>query len=138
MTHPIEAPAGADPEREKVAAFRASLPATRAGIYLDAGTSGLIPAESAAAMRQAEERELALGRATRDADEELADRMAEARGALAAVLGTAIDRVALTHSTTEGIGLAVGTIDWRPGERALTTSQEQPGLLASWRPHGTA
>ena len=129
MTHPIEAPAGADPEREKVAAFRASLPATRAGIYLDAGTSGLIPAESAAAMRQAEERELALGRATRDADEELADRMAEARGALAAVLGTDIDRVALTHSTTEGIGLAVGTIDWRPGDRALTTSQEHPGLL---------
>jgi L-cysteine/cystine lyase len=129
MTHPIEAPAGADPEREKVAALRASLPATSAGIYLDAGTSGPIPAESAAAMRQAAERELALGRATRDADEELAERMAEARGALAAVLGTDIDRVALTHSTTEGIGLAVGTIDWRPGDRALTTSQEHPGLL---------
>ncbi len=129
MTHSIEAPAGADPEREKVAALRASLPATRAGIYLDAGTSGPIPAESAAAMREAEEREVALGRAIRDADEELADRMAEARGALAAVLGTDIDRVALTHSTTEGIGLAVGTIDWRPGDRVLTTSQEHPGLL---------
>jgi len=129
MTNPIEAPAGAEPEREKVAALRASLPATRAGIYLDAGTSGPIPAESAAAMRQAEERELALGRTTPDADEELADRMAEARGAVAAVLGTDIDRVALTHSTTEGIGLAVGTIDWRPGDRALTTSQEHPGLL---------
>lgn len=129
MTHPIEAPAGPDPDREKVIALRASLPATRAGIYLDTGSSGPIPAESAAAMRQAEELELALGRATRDAHEELGDRMAEARGALAAVLGTDIDRVALTHSTTEGIGLAVGTIDWRPGDRALTTSQEHSGLL---------
>src|SRR5664279_592602 len=103
MTHPIEAPAGADPDREKVDALRASLPATSAGIYLDTGTCGPIPAESAAAMRQAEERELALGRATRDAVEDLADRMAEARGALAAILGTDMDRVALTHSTTEGI-----------------------------------
>ena len=129
MTHPIEAPAGSDPDREKIAALRASLPATGAGIYLDTGSSGPIPAESAAAMRQAEERELALGRGTRDAAEDLADRMAEARGALAAILGTDMDRVALTHSTTEGIGLAVGTIDWRPGDRAVTTSQEHPGLL---------
>jgi len=129
MTHPIEAPANSDPEREKVAALRAALPATRAGIYLDTGTCGPIPAESAAATRQAEERDLALGRATRDADEELADRMAEARGSLAAILGTDIDCVALTHSTTEGIGLAVGTLDWRPGDRVLTSSQEHPGLL---------
>jgi L-cysteine/cystine lyase len=129
MTDPIEAPAGTDPDRDKVATLRASLPATRAGIYLDTGTCGPIPAESAAAMRQAEERELALGRATRDVREELEDRMAEARGALAASLGTDIDCVALTHSATEGIGLAIGTVDWQPGDRALTTSQEHPGLL---------
>jgi len=120
-----ETPAG----REKLAALRAALPATRAGIYLNTGTCGPIPAESAAAMRLAEERELALGRATRDAHEELLDRMAEARGTLAAVLGTDMDSVALTHSTTEGIGLAVGTLDWRPGDRALTTNHEHPGVL---------
>ena len=116
-------------DREKLAALRAALPATQAGIYLNTGTCGPIPAESAAAMRLAEERELALGRATRDAYEEMLDRMAEARGALAAVLGTDIDSVALTRSTTEGIGLAVGTLDWRPGDRALTTNHEHPGVL---------
>ena len=116
-------------DREKLAALRAALPATRAGIYLNTGTCGPIPAESAAAMRRAEEREVAIGRATRDAHEELLDRMAEARGALAAVLGTDMDSVALTHSTTEGIGLAVGTLDWRPGDRALTTNHEHPGVL---------
>jgi L-cysteine/cystine lyase len=119
----------ASADREKLAALRAALPATRAGIYLDTGTCGPIPAESAEAMRRAEERELALGRATGDAHEELRDRMAEARGALAAVLGTDMNGVALTHSTTEGMGLAVGTPDWRPGDRALTTSHEHPGLL---------
>jgi L-cysteine/cystine lyase len=55
--------------------------------------------------------------------------MAEARGALAAVLGSDIDSVALTHSATDGIGLAVGTLDWRPGDRALTTNHEHPGVL---------
>ena len=134
MHDPTEAQrAGADREtagdREKLAALRAALPATRAGIYLNTGTCGPIPAESAAAMRRAEEQELAIGRATRDAHEELLDRMAEARGALAAVLGTDMDSVALTHSTTEGIGLAVGTLDWRPGDRALTTNHEHPGVL---------
>jgi len=132
-----EAPADREPaadgetlaDREKLAALRSALPATRAGIYLNTGTCGPIPAESAAAMRLAEERELALGRATRDAYEELLDRMAEARGALAAVLGTDMDSVALTRSTTEGIGLAIGTLDWRPGDRALTTNHEHPGVL---------
>src|SRR5450756_1958716 len=40
-----------------------------------------------------------------------------------------MDSVALTHSTTEGIGLAVGTLDWGPGDRALTTNHEHPGVL---------
>ena len=129
MPNPIEALRNADPEREKVAALRAALPATGAGIYLNTGTCGPIPAEAAAAMRGAEERELARGRATPDAYEELVDRMAEARGTLAAVLGTDMGCVALTHSATEGVGLAVGTLDWRPGDRALTTNHEHPGVL---------
>jgi len=129
MLDPTEAHPTAFPDREKLAALRAALPATRAGIYLDTGSCGPIPVESAAAMREAEDRELALGRATGEASDELLDRMAEARGALAAILGTDIGGVALTHSTTEGIGLAVGTLDWRPGDRALTTGQEHPGLL---------
>jgi L-cysteine/cystine lyase len=48
---------------------------------------------------------------------------------VAAVLGTDMDLVAMTHSTTEGINLALGTIDWRPGDRAVTTSLEHPGVM---------
>ncbi len=129
MLDSTQAQPPAVPDHEKLAALRAALPATRAGIYLDTGSCGPIPVESAAATREAEDRELALGRATGEARDELVDRMAEARAALAAILGTDIDGVALTHSTTEGIGLAVGTLDWRPGDRALTTSHEHPGLL---------
>ena len=38
------------PDPEKVTAVREALPATRAGIYLNAGTCGPIPAESQRAM----------------------------------------------------------------------------------------
>jgi L-cysteine/cystine lyase len=54
--------------------------------------------------------------------------MDEARGVVAAVLGTDMDLVALTHSTTEGVNLALGTIDWRAGDRVVTTSLEHPGV----------
>jgi L-cysteine/cystine lyase len=125
---PAAGPAAADSERERLAALRAGLPATRAGIYLNTGTAGPLPAEAAAAMAEAADRELAVGRATRESFEELTARMDEARAVVAAVLGTEMDLVALTHSTTEGVNLALGTIDWRPGDRAVTTSLEHPGV----------
>ena len=39
------------PDEEKVAAIRAELVATGAGIYLDAATAGPLPNETARAMR---------------------------------------------------------------------------------------
>ncbi len=54
--------------------------------------------------------------------------MDEARGVVAAILGTDVDLVAITHSTTEGVNLALGTIDWRPGDRAVTTTLEHPAV----------
>jgi L-cysteine/cystine lyase len=122
------APAPAPTDAERLAVLRAGLPATRAGIYLNTGTAGPLPAEAAAAMAEIADRELAVGRATRESFEELLARLDEARAVVAAVLGTGMDLVALTHSTTEGINLALGTIDWRAGDRAVTTSLEHPGV----------
>jgi L-cysteine/cystine lyase len=120
--------AAAPTDAERLAVLRAGLPATRAGIYLNTGTAGPLPAEAAAAMAEIADRELAVGRATRESFEELVVRLDEARAVVAAVLGTGMDLVALTHSTTEGINLALGTIDWRPGDRAVTTWLEHPGV----------
>ncbi len=122
------APSPGSSDAERLAGLRAGLPATRAGIYLNTGTAGPLPAEAAAAMAEVAERELALGRATRESYEDLLERMDEARAVVAAVLGTDVDLVALTHSTTEGVNLALGTIDWRPGDRVVTTTLEHPGV----------
>jgi L-cysteine/cystine lyase len=118
------------PDPEKVAALRAAMPATGAGIYLNAGSAGPIPAETQAAMDEQAALELAVGRASYPALLAFLDRMAEVRAAIAAVLVADPDDIALTHSTTDGLNLALGGIRWRPGDRVVTTNHEHPEVMA--------
>lgn len=116
------------PDPEKVAALRTLLPATAAGIYLNAGSAGPIPAETQAAMDEQARMELAVGRANVDQMLAFFDRMAEVRAAVAAVLVADPDDIALTHSTSDGINMALGGIRWQPGDRVVTTNHEHPGV----------
>jgi len=117
------------PDPEKVAAIRTLLPATAAGIYLNAGTCGPMPAETQRAMDEQAASELAVGRAKVDQWQAFGQRMAEARSSLAAALVADPDDIALTHSTTDGINLVVSSLPWVPGDRVLTTNHEHPGVL---------
>src|SRR6185437_11097151 len=67
----------------KLARLRDLLPATSAGIYLDTATFGPLPSETAAAMREADEWELKVGRPTVGRDEDMEQRVEEARAVLA-------------------------------------------------------
>jgi L-cysteine/cystine lyase len=115
------------PEDDLLTAVRAALPALDAGIYLNTGSVGPLPAETAAAMADLETYELQTGRAHSDYWTETQQRMAEARAAVAAVLTADVSDIALTHSTTDGMNAGVWAIDWNPGDRAVTTSLEHPG-----------
>jgi L-cysteine/cystine lyase len=117
------------PDPEKVAAVRALLPATAAGIYLNAGTAGPMPAETHRAMEEAAARELAVGRASPDEFPFVLERMAELRASVAAVIVANPDDVAITHSTTDGMNQAINALPWRPGDRVITTRHEHPGGL---------
>lgn len=121
------APFSPDPER--LAAVREALPSLGAGIYLNTGSVGPIPAESAAAMADFANWELTTGRAHVDAWEEALQRMAEARAAVAAVLTTDPAAIALTHSATDGMNAIAAAIEWRPGDRVLATCLEHVGAL---------
>ena len=76
------------PDPERLAAVREALPSLGAGIYLNTGSVGPIPAETAAAMADFATWELTTGRAHVDDWPEVLQRMAEARAAVAAVLTT--------------------------------------------------
>jgi len=69
------------PDDEKLAAVRQALPALSAGIYLNTGSAGPLPRETARAMADLAEYELAVGRAAPDYDLQSIERMAEARAA---------------------------------------------------------
>jgi L-cysteine/cystine lyase len=114
------------PDPEKLAAVREALPALSAGIYLNTGSVGPLPAETAAAMAEIEAYERDIGRAHPDYFTEFLARMAEARAGVAAVLGTDVDLVALTHAATDGMNVATSLVDWRSGDRAVTTAHEHP------------
>lgn len=117
------------PDPEKLAAIRVALPATGAGIYLNTGTSGPLPAATVRAMRELEDWEERVGRADPAGWDAFLERMDECRGVLAALLSAGPESIALTHSTTDGMNIATWGVDWRPGDRALTTNAEHPGLL---------
>ncbi len=119
------------PDEEKLAAVRAGLPAVDAGIYLNTGSVGPLPAETAKAMADLEGWELRTGRAHVDAYHDSLERMAEARAGAAAVLHTDVDAIALTHCTTDGMNHAAWSIDWRPGDRVVTTQLEHAGGLGA-------
>jgi L-cysteine/cystine lyase len=115
------------PDPEKLAAVRTALPALSAGIYLNTGSVGPLPAETAAAMAELELRERDIGRAHPDDFLDFTERMAEARAAVAAVVGTDVGAVAVTHSTTDAMNAATLLPDWRAGGRAVTTAHEHAG-----------
>ncbi|HEX5149631.1 MAG TPA: aminotransferase class V-fold PLP-dependent enzyme [Candidatus Limnocylindrales bacterium] len=117
------------PDAEKLAAIREALPALSAGIYLNTGSAGPLPAETAAAMAEIAARERDVGRAHDDVFEESLIRFAEARAAVAAVLGTDVGAVGLAHSTTDAMNAGTLAVDWRGGGRIVTTRSEHAGGL---------
>lgn len=119
-------------EADKVAALRLALPATSAGIYLNAGTCGPLPVETAAAMAELADWELRLGRASPDTYYDVLQRMEEARASIAAIIAADTRDIALTHAVSEALNVAVWGIDWRPGDRAVTARQfEHAGGLSA-------
>lgn len=124
------------PDEDKVAAIRAELVATGAGIYLDAAGAGPLPAEADRAMREWADWELRVGRAGDEAEAEFQVRVDEARGTIAAILVAPPERVTLAPSVALAVHLAAVARRWRPGDRILAAASLEPSVRASL--HGLA
>jgi L-cysteine/cystine lyase len=118
------------PDSEKLSAVRDALPALGAGIYLNTGSVGPLPAETAAAMAEIVDYELRIGRAHMDYFDAFLERLAEARAAVAAILAADIDEIAITHSTSTAMNVAIGSVVLGPGDRVVTTRSEHAAGLA--------
>jgi L-cysteine/cystine lyase len=114
-------------DEDKLAAVREALPSLKAAIQLNTGSVGPMTAEASAAMEQLEHYERDFGRAAAEYWAEFAQRLEEAKAAVAAVIGGDIDEVAITHAATDGMNQGTWAIDWQPGDRAVSTCHEHPG-----------
>jgi L-cysteine/cystine lyase len=110
------------------AAFRSRFPVLERIAYLNAGSDGPLPRGAVDAAREALDAQETGGRtsahfmARQEADTAL-------REVYAARLGAAVADVALTTSTSEGIGKVLVGLGLGPGDEVLTSDAEHPGLV---------
>lgn len=112
------------------AALRSEFPVLEHMAYLNAGTDGPLPAAAVVAAREELDAELSQGRATAHFERRFA-LQDELRAGYARVLGCDVADVALTTSTSEGIGAVMAGLDLGPGDEIVSSDQEHPGLIGS-------
>ena len=117
------------------AALRAEFPVLERVAYLNAGTDGPL---AAAAVRSAQlELEAALGEGrTTPHFERRFELQAKLREGYARVMGAAVEDVALTTSTSEGIGAVMAGMDLGPGDEIVSSDQEHPGVIGPLKAAG--
>src|SRR4051812_32115425 len=98
--------------------LRRQFPVLERLVYLNAGTDGPIPSAAIEASRQELDAELADGRVRAHFERrfELQD---ELRKGYARVLGCPVEDVAVTTSTSDGIGRVLAGLDLGPGDEIL-------------------
>jgi len=104
-------------------AVRAALPALARGAYMNTGTAGPLPLAAATALRAAFELEVEQGRIG-----PLPSPFAAAREAVARLLQTTADRIALLHHSSDGLNAAALGLRFRPGDAVVTTDVEHAAL----------
>jgi L-cysteine/cystine lyase len=98
--------------------------------YLNTGTNGPVPRTALDAMRAELERSSLEPRIGMPYYERLIGLRSETRAAFGRTVGVPAEQIALTNSTTQGVGMVTAGIDWSPGDELITTTEEHPGLLS--------
>jgi len=110
------------------ASLRSEFPVLAEVAYLNAGTDGPLPAAAVAAARGELEAELGEGRARAHFERRFA-LQDQLRAGYARVMGCDDADVALTTSTSEGIGAVMAGLGLGPGDEIVSSDQEHPGLI---------
>ncbi len=110
--------------------IRDQLPSLEGVTFLNAGTNGPMPRAAEQAMR--EELELAVRRPRigMAVFQHMMELRVRARAALARSVNAPPEQVAVTSSTSNGVGIVMAGLDWSPGDEVVTTTEEHPGILS--------
>ena len=113
----------------RVDALRSELPAVLTTGYFNTGSYGPLPRAAQQAAAAVAEREFALGRIPPGAYEANRDRNRSVASLAAEIFGADADEIAVTHSASEGLNIALSGMTWRAGDEVITTQEEHPALL---------
>ena len=97
--------------------------------YLNAGTFGPLARQTAAAVQEQLDADLADGRFGKEYFERMLDLRKQARALLGGLVGADPEQVSLTGSTTDGCNIVLAGLDLQPEDEIVTTSEEHFGLL---------
>jgi selenocysteine lyase/cysteine desulfurase len=111
-----------------LAALRAQFPILERVAYLNAGTDGPVPRAAQEAVVNEVASQLEEGRAHAHFERRFELQVALRQG-YADLLGCAPDDLALTTSTSEGLGKVLAGMDIGPGDEFVTSDEEHPGLI---------
>jgi selenocysteine lyase/cysteine desulfurase len=115
-----------------VAALRAQFPVLERLAYLNSGTDGPLPEVARAAAAAELDAAARDGRAGAHFERRLA-LQAALRAGYARLVGAPESEVALTTSTSDGLGRLLAGLDFAPGDEIVSSDQEHPGLLGPLR-----
>jgi L-cysteine/cystine lyase len=110
--------------------LRAQFPVLEHSAYLNAGTSGPVPARAVAAAEESLARQLEQGRGGRAFFDSTSEMDSELRARVAGLVNCRPEELIVTGATTDGINAALLALDLRRGDEVLTSDEEHPGLLA--------
>ena len=121
-----------DGERMTPRELRADVPALDDAAYFNFGAHGPSPkyvVEAAASFIEEHE----YGSARADPYDHAFGTYERVRERIAAFVGAAPEEIALTESTSDGIGRVAGAIDWEPGDVVVRTDLEHPAGVLPWK-----
>src|SRR3954466_9579195 len=108
----------------KVDELRSQLPAVLTTGYFNSGSYGPLPVVAQRAATAVAEQELTMGRIPPGVHEANRERNRSAASLAAEIFNADPNEIALTHSASEGLNIALAGITWRPGDEVVTTSEE--------------
>ena len=119
-------------ERTDIDWIRGQIPAAGRMAYFNTGAEG--PQPLAALTAQADvAQELATGGPATTECRRVVNRVGrDARGHFATLLGAEASEIALGHSTSHGIAVVAGAIDWKAGDEVLFDDLEHCSGIATW------
>ncbi len=109
--------------------LRKQFPITEDCVYFNTGWSGPSPTPVVEAMVNTLKREALLGPASKSFLAEIEEEIARLRKELGDLIGATKEEIALTHCTGDGLNIVYNGIDWRKGDKIVTTTLEHAASI---------